>query len=123
MTRDPSVALTVRVFERDSELKGAFKREFASQLEELYVCNFPQCQFRYVPEEGDRDPTVRMLVHHYLHLAREAEARVQIAALNRMAEILDPPKERVTSGLLKEGVLSSEEKKLLKLTKEELEDI
>jgi hypothetical protein len=122
-SRDPSLSLTVRVFERETELKGAFKKEFALQVEELFACPNPDCGFRYVAKAGDSDPTIRMLVHHYLHLAREADPRVQIVALNRMAEILDPPRERVTSGLLESGVLTPEEKKLLKLTSREIEEI
>lgn len=120
--RDPSVSLTVRVFERESELKEAFKSEFAFQIGELSVCSESDCAFRYV-SDGSRDPVVRMLVHHYLHLIRDSEDRVVLGALNRVSEILDPPKERVTSGQLEEGLLSREEKKLLRLTKRELRDL
>jgi hypothetical protein len=121
-SRDPSLSLTVRVFERESELKGAFKKEFALQLDELHVCSVEDCSFRYVTS-NDRDAVVRMLVHHYLHLVREAESRVQLGALNRISEILDPPKERVTQGLLESGLLTQEERKMLKLTKRDLADI
>lgn len=123
---DPSRSLTFRIFEKESELKEVFKFEFSDQISDAFKCPEADCDFAYVFEEKGalpRDPVVRMLVHHYLHLARDAsDARVRLQALNRIAEFVDPPKELVRGGTFEGGVLSSKEKELLQLDGGEWED-
>jgi len=116
----PEVSLTVRIFERESELKEALKLEFSRQLGDLYVCSEPDCSFRYVDSPArNGDPVVRMLVHRYIHLINSPDSRTSLQALNRVLEMLDPPRERVTSGAGEVGVLTEAERRLLQLEDDE----
>lgn len=109
----PSTSITVRIFERESDLKHVIKTEFVRQLDELVQCNYDGCTFRYVVEE-ESDPAVRMLIHHYLHLARDADDKVKKATLDKLLELIDPPKGRVTTGEIA-GVLTAEDREALQL--------
>lgn len=93
--------LNLRVIQSDTKYREVIETELQDQLADEGRCHVGDCSFEYTSSIG-------FIVHQYLHLIKEADARTVKATLDKLEMILNPAK--TTAGELEQGVLTKEER-------------